>query len=97
MAFVQIIEFRTSNIEPTRQINDQWRQATEGKRTVHRELLARDRSDPSRYFAIAFFDSNESAMENSSLSGNQGRRLTAHADLRRARRCYNLDILEDLA
>jgi hypothetical protein len=97
MAFVQIIEFRTSNIEPTRQINEQWRQATEGKRTVRRELLARDRSDPSRYFAIAFFDSNESAMENSSLSGNQGRRRSAHADLRRARRCYNLDILEDLA
>jgi hypothetical protein len=82
MAFVQIIEFRTSNIGPTRQVNDQWRQATEGKRTVRHELLARDRSDPSRYFAIAFFDSCESAMENSSLPGNQGRRRTAYADLR---------------
>lgn len=67
MAFVQIIEFGTSNIEPTRQINEQWRRATEGKRTVRRELLARDHSDPSRYFAIAFFDSYDSAAENSSL------------------------------
>jgi len=52
MAFVQIIEFRTFDIEPTRQINKQWWQATEGMRTVRRELLARDHSDPSRYFAI---------------------------------------------
>jgi hypothetical protein len=67
MTFVQIIEFRTSNIEPTHQINEQWRQATEGTRTVRRELLARDHSDPSRYFAIAFFGSYGSAAENSSL------------------------------
>jgi len=82
MALVQIIEFRTSNIEPTRQINEQWRQATEGKRTARRELLARDRSDPSRYFAIAFFDSNESAMENSSLPETRAGRSAAHADFR---------------
>ena len=67
MAFVQIIELRTSDIELTRQINKQWRQATEGTRTVRRELRARDHSDPSRYYAIAFFDSYESAMENSDL------------------------------
>jgi hypothetical protein len=67
MAFVQITELRTSDIEPTRQINKRWRQATEGTRTVRRELLARDHSDPSRHYAIAFFDSYESAMENSDL------------------------------
>jgi hypothetical protein len=71
MAFVQIIEFRTSDIEPTRQINEQW-QATEGKRTVRHELLARDHSDPSRYFAIAFFDSYESAVANSPGSAADG-------------------------
>ena len=67
MAFMQIIEFRTSDIDRGRKINDEWWRATEGKRTVRRELLARDRSDPSRCFAVVFFDSYESAMENSDL------------------------------
>jgi hypothetical protein len=67
MAFMQIIEFRTSDIEAMRQVTDDWRQATEGKRTARRELLTRDHSDPNRYFAIVYFDSYESAMENSSL------------------------------
>ena len=67
MAFVQITEFRTPTIELARRISEQRRQATEGKRTVRREPLARDCSDPSRYLAIAFFGSNEPAMENASL------------------------------
>ena len=67
MTFVQIIEFRTSDIDSVRQVNDEWRAATEGKRTLRREMIARDHSDPDRYFAIEFFDSYESAMENSEL------------------------------
>ena len=55
MAFVQIIEFRTSDIDRARRVNDEWWRATEGKRTVRRELLARDRSDASRCFAVAEF------------------------------------------
>ena len=97
MAFVQIIEFRTSNIEPTRRINEQWRQATEGKRTVRRELLARDRSDPSRYFAIAFFDSCESAMENSSLPETRAAAALHMQTSEGLPVFYNLDILEDRA
>ena len=38
---------------------------------MRRELLARDRSDPGRYFAVVFFDSYESAMENSALPETQ--------------------------
>ena len=67
MPFMQIIEFRTSDIDAVRQIDDGWRMATEGKRTARRELLARDHADPDRYFAIVYFDSYESAMENSEL------------------------------
>jgi hypothetical protein len=65
--FMQIIEFRTSDIEGVRRTDEEWLLATEGKRTLRRQLLARDRSDPSRYFAVVFFDSYESAMENNSL------------------------------
>ena len=95
MAFVQIIEFRTSDIERARQVNDEWWRATEGKRTVRRELLARDHSDPSHCFAVVFFDSYESAMENSNLpetqaSAEQYMKISDGPPV-----FYDLDILED--
>jgi hypothetical protein len=95
MTFVQIIEFRTADIDGARQIDDEWWRATEGKRTVRRELLGRDRSDPSRCFAIVFFDSYESAMENSDLaetqeSAEQYRKMCDGPPV-----FYDLDIVED--
>lgn len=97
MAFVQIIEFHTSDIGRARQVNEDWRRATEGKCTVRRELLARDHSDPSRYFAVVFFDSYESAMENSSLpetmaSAEQYMKMSDGPPV-----FHDLDILEDRA
>lgn len=71
MAFVQIIEFKTSDIDGLRKVDDEWERATEGKRTARREILARDRNDPNHYYTIVFFDSYESAMENSNLPETQ--------------------------
>ena len=34
MGFVQIFEFKTSDLDGVRAIDEQWRQATEGKRIV---------------------------------------------------------------
>jgi hypothetical protein len=81
MTFVQLIEFRTADIDGMRQIHEEWMRATEGIRTSRRQLLTRDRSDPDRYVAIVFFDSYESAMQNSSLpeteaSAEQYRKVT---------------------
>ena len=67
MAFVQVIEFNTADIDAIRQVDEEWRRATEGKRTVRREILARDRNRPGRFVAIVFFDSPEAAAENSNL------------------------------
>jgi hypothetical protein len=97
MAFAQIIEFRTADIDRARRVNDEWWGATEGKRTVRRELFARDRSDPSRCFAVVFFDSFESAMENSELPETQA---SAHEYSKMSDRpavFYDLDIVEDRA
>ncbi len=71
MTFAQIIEFRDIDIDAARKVHEEWRRATEGKRTAGREVLARDRSDPDRYFAIVFFDSYESAMKNSEMPETQ--------------------------
>lgn len=71
MGFVQIIDFHASDIEALEQANKEWRAATEGKRTLRREVVGRDRNDPSHYVVLAFFDSYESAMENSALPETQ--------------------------
>jgi hypothetical protein len=67
MAFVQLIEMRTQNIDEIQQLETEWRQATEGKRTLRRAIIGKDRNDADRYVVIAFFDDYESAMTNSNL------------------------------
>ncbi len=67
MAFIQIIESHTSKLDELTKLEAEWRQATEGKRTLRRSIIARDRNDPNRYLILAFFDSYESAMVNSNL------------------------------
>jgi hypothetical protein len=67
MAFVQIMECRTSRVDEILEMEREWRKATEGKRTLRRSVVAKDRNDPGKYFILAFFDSYESAMQNSQL------------------------------
>jgi hypothetical protein len=71
MPFIQIIDFHTSDIDGIIAAGDEWEKATEGKRTARRRVMAQDRNDPTRYLAIVFFDSYESAMENSNLPATQ--------------------------
>jgi len=67
MGFIQIIECRTSRYDELTALEDEWRAATEGKRTLRRSVVARDRNDPNRLLILAFFDDYESAMVNSNL------------------------------
>jgi quinol monooxygenase YgiN len=67
MSFIQLIEVRTTRYDEIQALEREWERATEGKRTLRREIVCRDRNDPERFVMIAFFDSYESAMENSAL------------------------------
>ncbi len=67
MAFIQIIEMRTTRVDELTALEDEWEKATEGKRTLRRSIVTRDRNDPNRYLVLAFFDDYESAMVNSNL------------------------------
>jgi hypothetical protein len=71
MGFVQIIEYRTGDPDGVRKVDEEWKQATAGKRTARRQIVTRDRNDPDRYLALVFFDSYESAMDNSKLPETQ--------------------------
>jgi hypothetical protein len=95
MAFVQIIEFKSSDFDGLRQADDEWERATEGKRTARRRLITRDHHDPNRYFVIIFFDSYESAMANAELAETQDAVdvLAKLAD--RSPTFYELDVVDD--
>jgi hypothetical protein len=71
MKFVQLIEMRTTHIDEIRKLEEEWEKATEGKRTLRRSVVGRDRHNPDRYIVIAFFDDFDSAMVNSNLAETQ--------------------------
>jgi quinol monooxygenase YgiN len=67
MGFIQIIEFHTSKADEAAKLDDQWEQATAGKRTTLKATHCVDRNDASRHFVIVEFPSYEAAMKNSEL------------------------------
>ena len=95
MEFVQIIECRTSKFDEILKLEQEWRRATEGKRTLLRSIVTRDRNDPNRYLILAFFDSYESAMANSNLP-ETGEFGAKQAQLAEAPMVFtDLDVVED--
>ncbi|HVY09753.1 MAG TPA: hypothetical protein VHB18_06390 [Mycobacteriales bacterium] len=93
--FVQIIECRTSRFDELMALEAEWLAATEGKRTLRRTMVCRDRNDPSRHLILAFFDDYESAMVNSNLpeTGDFGQKQQALYD--GPPTFTDLDIIED--
>ena len=94
MSFIQIIECRTDRPEEMQELDRQWEQATEGKRTSRRSIVTRDRNDPSRYLVLVFFDSYESAMENSKLPETQAF-AERYAALVESISFSDLDVIDD--
>jgi hypothetical protein len=68
VGFIQIMEVTTSRFEEIERLHEQWMRDTEGKRTVVREQICRDRDRPNTYVIIVEFDSYESAVTNSELA-----------------------------
>ncbi|MEV7395524.1 hypothetical protein [Aeromicrobium sp. NPDC092404] len=65
MTFIQIIEGRSSRLDEMRALTHEYRERSDGESTVRRSIETQDRDDPSRFMVLVFFDSYESAMENS--------------------------------
>ncbi len=76
-------------------MEEAWEKATENRRTLRRQVVTRDRNDPDRYMIIAFFDSYESAMENSNLpeTGEISEKMMALTD--RPPVFHDLDIIDE--
>ena len=95
MEFIQIIECRTSKVDELTELEREWEKATEGKRTLRRSIITRDRNDPDRYLVLAFFDSYDSAMVNSNLpeTGEFGQKQAALLDAPMV--FTDLDVVDD--
>jgi hypothetical protein len=95
MAFIQIIDFRTKKFDEGRRHVDEWFAATEGRSTARRGLMCEDRDEPGHYVNIVFFDSYESAMENSNLpeTGELAEKLAALSD--EPATFLNLEVVDD--
>jgi len=95
MAFVQIIDMRTSKYDEVQKLGEEWEAASVEGRTARRRLLLADRDQPGRYLNVVFFDSYEDAMRNSELpatsefSGKMAALLDAPPTF------LNLDLVED--
>ncbi len=94
MAFIQIVEFTTDDHNAVRAIDEGWMAATEGKRTARRQIVGRDRNNPDRYLAIVFFDSYESAAQNSALPETQ-EFSTRYASATKSVAFHDLDVVSD--
>ena len=67
MAFVQIIEMRTSRPDEVEALVSEWRSQTQDRRTAQRGTFTKDRDRPDTYVQIVEFPSYEDAMANSAL------------------------------
>jgi quinol monooxygenase YgiN len=95
MKFVQLIEFKTTDLDAFNNTLDEWLAKTAGVRTSTRGMQTRDRDNAGTYLQIVEFPSYESAMENSQ------RPETAEFAAQLAKLCdgppsfRNLDVLRD--
>ena len=65
--FVQIIQYKTSKFDDMQKIADKFREQTEGRRTVARVMVCKDRDNAGQFMTIAEFPSYEAAMKNNEL------------------------------
>jgi hypothetical protein len=97
MRFVQTIEIKTSRWDEMAALDREWLAATEGTRTLVREMHGRDRDRPDTYLIVAEFASYEDAMKNNDLPATKqiAERMAKLADGEVVFRNY--DLLDDIS
>lgn len=69
--FVQIIDFRTDDIQAIEALHAEWLEGSSGRRTTLREVITADRDEPGRYVVVVDFPSAEAARVNDGLEATQ--------------------------
>jgi quinol monooxygenase YgiN len=96
MAFVQIIDLKTTRLDEIQRLDKEWEAAAGSDNKARRYVLCRDRDNADRYINIVFFDSYEEAMQNSDHPTTQefAAKLSALTDGEPSFR--NLDVIEEV-
>ena len=71
MTFIQVIDYKTDRGTELERVMDEWRDATEGRRSTVTAITCRDRARPDHYVTIVEFPSYEEAMRNNDLPETQ--------------------------
>jgi len=95
VTFIQVIDYHTSHEDEMRALGDEWERASGDRQSTNRVIVVRDRDDQTHYQNIVFFDSYESAMENSNLPETTefAKRMMELVDGQTI--FLNLDVIED--
>ena len=95
MAFMQIMELTTSNIAEVQKLTDEWLEATKGKRTTQKLVLAKERGSANTYVSIVEFASYEEAVKNSNLPKTQEISAKMMAACDSEPKFRNLDVIHE--
>ncbi|MEU6080090.1 hypothetical protein [Streptomyces sp. NPDC047108] len=95
MTFVQVIDYETTREEEVERVFDEWLRATEGKRTLTREMHTKDRENPTHYVDIVEFPSYEQAMVNNDLPETQRVAEQFRSLCTREPRFMNLEVIDE--
>src|SRR3954454_6518895 len=95
MEYIQVMEATTSDPEAMFAAEKEGYEASEGKRTVRRSIVTRDRNNPDRDVIVVFFDSYEAAMETSELPETQAFAGKMAAALDGPMVFHDLDVVQD--
>ena len=95
MSFVQVIDCRTTRYDEMMALDTEWEQAVGGRSTLRRQIVTRFRDDPDHYAVFCFFDSYDSAMENSNLPETAAGAAAYAALMDGPPTFHDLDIIED--
>lgn len=67
MTFIQIIDYETERFSEIEALLDEWRESSEGRRTVLSSVTTKDRDREGHYLTIVEFPDYATAMANSDL------------------------------
>ena len=95
MTFIQIIEGRTSRYDEMQALTEEFQGRTQGESTVRRAIETKDHDDPNRFMVLVFFDSYESAMQNSNMpeTDDFSKKMMELVDGQPT--FHNLDVIDD--
>lgn len=95
MSFVQMVEFRTRNVDAVIALDNDWQRKTAGRFPVRRTIITRDHEDPERCRMLVFFDTYEAAMGNAKLPESRALAAQFEAMVSGEVRRFNLDVVDD--